>query len=78
LARDRGQQSRENVRIGRLDHVVVEACLKAPLAIGHLAETGKRDERDPIKLGSPPDPASQLVSIHPRHCDVQQDHVWGR
>ena len=66
----------QRVQIDRLDQMVVEASLTAPLAVDVLTISGRRDDEDVGKPWQFANGARGLVAVHARQSDVEHDGVW--
>jgi hypothetical protein len=72
----RSQEFRDGIGFHRLGEVIVEAGCAGLLDVFLLAPPGNRHEKDLRPVGTGPDPARELISIHVRHADIQQRGIW--
>src|SRR5690349_17322971 len=64
------EQLLELVDLSRLDHVLVEPCRAALVALVRVAETGQRDEEQRFGGKLLAQSTRELDAVHPLECDA--------
>src|ERR1700737_3822816 len=70
------QQLLELRRVDGLGDVLIEAGLACEAAVAVFAVATERDEESVAEAKLAADPFGDLVPIHLRHADVEQDDLW--